>query len=687
MDKASRLMSDFNISLKLSRPNSEGGWETWTDIVDRTRRHYLTKIFRAGARWHERTEQAFKLVEAKKVLPSQRALQFSGAPLWKNEMRAYNCAGSYCDRPRFFSECFWLLLSGVGTGFSVHPEHISQLPSVQRPTGPIERFMIGDSIEGWAEALDALMMSYFMKDSKVVDFDFSEIRERGAWISIGATHAGPEPLKLSLDKIREVLDRVSDDSGRLSSVDCSDIYCHFSDAVLAGGSRRSAGIVCFAPEDQGMREFKVGNWFAENPQRARVNISAVCPPDEVEREDFEGIFEACRQWGDPAFLFLPSSDFLVNPCGEISFCPLLIKDPEGNVVERYSREMLDEKESFKARGFTYASGWQLCNLTEINGAEIKDREDALQLAEASAIFGTVQAGMIDTGFLGEVSHEILKREMNLGCSITGIQENRDLILDDQLLGEMIERIREVNVGLTEALGWRPASRLTSIKPSGNSSVNLGCSAGVTPVHSERYLRRVQVNPTASAYQLFKEVNGVACESSVWSQTGDEVVSFPILSREGAKTKRETRALDLLEDIKFLQTRWARRGTVIERVEGLHHGVSNTVTVKPDEWNEVREWIWTERFSLSGVTMLASFGDLAFDQAPYERIYSEEEAREELSEELQEKARKSRQLWIELRESLKPVDFASAQGTMSGASFEGCDSESCSLDFSRQNKES
>lgn len=685
MDQASQNMSEFNIALKLSRPKPEGGWETWSDIVDRTRRHYLTKIFKAGAKWHERTERAFELVEEKKVLPSQRALQFSGAPLWKNEMRAYNCAGSYCDRPRFFSECFFLLLSGVGTGFSVHPEHVSQLPDVKKPTGSRSRVVIGDSIEGWAQALDELMMSYFVEGSKIIDFDFSEIREKGSWINIGATHAGPEPLKLALDKIRGVLDRVADSSGRLSSVDCSDVYCHFSDAVLAGGSRRSAGIVCFAPDDEGMRDFKVGNWFAENPQRARVNISAVCPPTSVERSDFDQIFDACREWGDPAFLFLPSSDFLVNPCGEITFLPLLIRDPEGNIVEHYSREMLREKERFKTKGFTYASGWQLCNLTEINGASIESREDALQRAEASAIFGTIQAGMIETGYLGETTHEILRREMNLGCSITGIQENRDMIFDKELLGEMIDRIREVNVELTKALGWRPASRLTSIKPSGNSSVNLGCSAGVTPVHSERYLRRVQVNPSSSAYQLLKSVLPSACEPSVWSQTGDEVVSFPILSREGARTKRETPALELLEDIKFLQENWARRGTVIDRVEGLHHGVSNTVTVKPEEWEPVREWIWKNRGGLSGVTMLASFGDLSFDQAPYERIYSEEEARAELSEELQEKARKSRQFWIELRESMRTVDFSSAQGTITGATFEGCDSESCSLDF-RQNKE-
>ena len=682
MDKSSEGMSAFNIALKLSRPkDNEEGWESWGDIVDRTRRHYLTKAFKAGTKWHHKITDAFSLVERKLVLPSQRALQFSGSPLWRNEMRAYNCAGSYCDRPRFFAECFWLLLSGVGTGFSVHPEHINKLPDVTPPLKKVDRHVIADSIEGWADALDRLMNSYFEHEAPTVDFDFSAIREKGSWISIGATHAGPEPLKIALKEIRAVLDRVAGSYGRLTSADCSDIYCHFSNAVLAGGSRRSAGIVCFAPDDELMTGFKRGQWFTENPQRARVNISAVCPPDSVKREDFDSIFEACKQWGDPAYLFLPSADFLVNPCGEITFCPLLIKDPDGKVLEHYSTDILKNKSQYEERGYSYESGWQLCNLTEINGAEMTSRDLALRCAEASAIFGTIQAGMTSTGYLGAVSEQILKREMNLGCSITGIQENPQTILDESLLSEMIGVIREVNEQLTQALGWRRASRLTSIKPSGNSSVNLGCSAGITPVHSHRYLRRVQVNPDASAYKLFKTVNPQACESSVWSQTGDEVVSFAIQSREGAVTKAETKALDLLEQIRFMQINWARKGTVINRCDGLHHGVSNTVTVQEQEWGDVQEWIWANRHDLSGVTMLSAFGDLSFEQAPYERIYSEEEAIAELPVELHEKARKSRQQWLQLRETVLPVDFTVAQGRMSGASFEGCDSDSCALDLS------
>lgn len=284
------------------------------------------------------------------VLGSQRALQFGGTPILRREARCYNCTTSYCDRPRFFQECLWLLLCGCGTGFSVQTHHVAKLPKLIAPTTHQKKtYVIQDSIEGWSDALGVLLASYGIIGEDMgefsietapgddttfvyqpegsfgdyvghnVQFDYSRIRDRGASLSTGAGKApGPAPLKAALDKIRGVLDaRVNavDGTVYLRPIDCYDIVMHASDAVLSGGVRRSATICLFSPDDEEMLNAKVGNWITDNPQRARSNNSAMLLRDEVSWEQFRDIFMKAReQYGEPGFVWADDTEITYNPC-------------------------------------------------------------------------------------------------------------------------------------------------------------------------------------------------------------------------------------------------------------------------------------------------------------------------------------------------------------------------------------
>jgi len=298
--------------------------ETWKEAVDRVRNMmhsmYADKGISTDIDW------AYDMMYKKKVLGSQRGLQFGGEPILKRHAKIYNCTSSYCDRLRFFQECFWLLLCGSGTGFSVQKHHVSKLPTLEHnpPEDKGTVYVIEDSIEGWADALGVLLSSYFSKPVEEfkqyknchILFDYSNIRPQGSNLSSGVGKApGFEPLAKGLEKIRVLLDRcVSNGQKKLRPIDAYDIVMHSSDAVLSGGVRRSASLALFSHDDEEMAKAKTGNWYLENPQRARSNNSALLLKDSTTYEEFQTLMESVKEFGEPGFIWSDSTEMTFNPC-------------------------------------------------------------------------------------------------------------------------------------------------------------------------------------------------------------------------------------------------------------------------------------------------------------------------------------------------------------------------------------
>ena len=585
--------------------------ETWKEAVERVKNMMLTKY--AGCGIEEDINWAYDMMYKKKVLGSQRALQFGGDPILKRHAKIYNCTSSYCDRLRFFQECFWLLLCGSGTGFSVQKHHVAKLPALEHDVEPGigAKYVVEDSIEGWADALGVLLSSYFSKPMEEfkeyknthVVFDYSNIRTKGSSLSSGVGKApGFEPLQKGLEKIRTLLDRcIANGQKKLRPIDAYDIVMHSSDAVLSGGVRRSASLALFSPDDEEMAKAKTGNWYVENPQRARSNNSALLLKNETTFEEFKNLMESVKEFGEPGFIWSESTEMIFNPCVEIGMWPV------------------DEE--------TGRSGWQGCNLSTINCSSVTDENDFYERCRAAAIIGTLQAGFTKLEYLGKTSEKIFEREALLGVSLTGTMEKHELVLTEKVLKNGAKIAVDTNKTMAKMININQAARVTCLKPEGTSSSMLGTSSGIHPHHAKRYIRHVQANVLEAPYQHFKKLNPQACEKSSWSANDtDEVIKFPIEVPDGAKLKNQLPAVEMLSVVKDTQKHWVNNGKnkALCTQEYLSHNVSNTVTVKPDEWEDVTKYIYDNRKYFAGISLIPQSGDKDYPQAPFTTVYTSRE---------------------------------------------------------------
>jgi len=585
----------------------DGRYESWDEAVDRVIGMHEGYYKNKGNEISEYFEEARQAYKEQRVLGAQRALQFGGEQLLKHQMRMYNCTSSYADRPAFFGEVFYILLCGAGAGFSVQKHHIAKLPQLQQRTKQAKGYVVEDSIEGWASALDVLMASYFVGGGKYpefearrVFFDLSQIRPKGSKISGGFKAPGPEGLRRSLDKIEHLLQGIvidSKETKNIRPIDVYDITMHAADAVLSGGVRRSATICLFSPDDEEMMNAKTGSWYMDNPQRGRSNNSAVIVRDETTTEQFGKIMESVKQFGEPGFVFVESTEHTTNPCVEIGMFP-----------------QMDNK-----------SGWQGCNLTEINGGMCNTEEDFYKACRAASILGTLQAGYTEFKFLDETSKKIFDREALLGVSITGWMNNPGILFDPKVLEKGAKIVKEINKEIAEKLGINPAARTTCVKPLGNASVLLQTASGIHAEHSNMYIRNVQMNKESEITQAIQKANPYMVEESVWSQGGtDVVVSFPIIPHKESILKDELIGVTHLEKVKLAQKYWVNSGTNEDLCadKGIRHNVSNTIIV--EDWDEVEKYVFENRHSFAGISFLSMSGDKDYNQAPNTAVITAKE---------------------------------------------------------------
>jgi ribonucleoside-triphosphate reductase (thioredoxin) len=614
--------------------------ETWSEAVDRVRDMHLeryadaslteaasaalaagevstatiAKLGQLGS-LHEAIRRAFRFVDAKQVLPSMRSLQFGGEAILSKHTRIYNCAYMHIDRLEAFRETFYLLLCGCGVGFSVQQQHIARLPTLAPLPGanePIETWLVQDTVEGWADALHELMRAAV--EGRRVTFDYSNIRPAGAPLrTSGGKAPGPEPLMHALKHVEAVLHGAA---GRaLRPIEAYDCLMWAAKAVLSGGIRRSATICLFSVDDEEMANAKTGNWFETHPQRSASNNSAVIVRRTATREQFDRLFAAQKQFGEPGFYFVEDADYGANPCVEIGLNPRLTVTPE--VAARLRRlgyrDVLREGEVL--------SGVQFCNLTTLSAAAAETPAHFYELCAQAALIGTLQAGYTDFNYLSPVSRLITEREALLGVSICGILDRPETLLDPEVLRTGAEVVKAVNAVVARAIGIQPAARTTCVKPEGTASLLLGTSSGLHPHHAVRYFRRVQANTYDPVFKHFKAANPHMIEESVYDpHRRTEVITFPVEGPAFGIYREELSAIQHLEYIRRVQINWVQAGRRHERHSpGLHHNVSCTVTVKSDEWPSVAEAIWKHRDSFTGIALLQDSGDKAYAQAPREAV--------------------------------------------------------------------
>jgi ribonucleoside-triphosphate reductase (thioredoxin) len=574
----SQILSEITTHLKYAKfVPDKNRRETWDELVTRNKEMHLKKFPQLA----EEIEAAYKYVYDKKVLPSMRSMQFAGKPIEINNARIFNCSYLPIDDYRAFSEIMFLLLSGCGVGYSVQTHHVENLPEIRKPLKS-KRYLVGDSIEGWADAVRMLTKAYFGYTSTAPIFDFRDIRAKGAsLITVGGKAPGPEPLKIALIHMQAILDR-KNDGEKLTTVECHDIICHLADAVLSGGIRRAALIALFNLHDEDMLTCKFGNWWENNPQRGRANNSAVLLRNLIDKETFMrlwGKIEASNS-GEPGFLFTNDKDAGTNPCAEINL---------------------------KAN--------QFCNLCEINASDIETQEEYNARAKAASFIGTLQASYTDFHYLRDVWKKTTEKEALLGIGMTGIASGAVFKLN---MKEAAKVACDENERVAKVLGINKAARVTTVKPSGTTSLVLGTSSGIHAWHDDFYLRRIRLGKNEALYTYLNMYHPEMLEDDFFKPTLQSIVSVPQRAPEGSITRSES-AMDMLERIKTINKNWIKPG---HRKGANMHNVSATVTIKQDEWPAVGEWLYENKEYFTALSFLPE--DLGtYKQAPFETITEEQ----------------------------------------------------------------
>lgn len=534
-----------------------------------------------------------------RVLASQRNLQYRKEQIKRSNARLFNCSSTYIDRPEVFKQIMFVLLNGCGAGYSVEKRFINKLPSINKRNENTVTFQIEDSIEGWALALDKLMMSFF-EGTEQIRFDGSLIREEGAFIAGGFKAPGYEPLKRSLELIEKLLnDKVNNFDFKLTSLDAHEIICIASDAVLSAGVRRSALICLFDKDDELMLNCKTGDWFYKKKHLARANNSIKLVKGQFTKEEFDELKEKVKQFGEPGIVVVDDEDFNTNPCAEIGFIPRNLRNGKSCI--------------------------SFCNLSEINGGQCNTEEKFYAACEAASILGTLQASYTDMPFLGTDTEELIRDEALIGVSITGIMDNPKILLNPEILRKGAEIVNKTNEKLAKIIGINPAARTTCVKPSGNASVLLKTSSGIHPAHSSRYFRIMQMNKNTEMAKFLQEHNPILLEESVWSESGnDYAVYIPVEEKEGVITKDELRDVEFLNYVKIVQQNWVLAGNHPDRgySNRVTHNVSNTITV--EDWDAVFDDIYENQEYFCGLSFIPNKGDKIYKQAPFTKVMSFDE---------------------------------------------------------------
>lgn len=577
MNKSINILSSLTIFSKYAKfiPELQRR-ETWEEICLRNMNMHIKKYPQLE---NEIRGVYADFVQPKKVLMSMRSAQFAGKPIEVSPNRIFNCAFGPANHYKIFSETMFLLLGGTGMGYSVQKKHVEQIGAIRKPT-KTRRFLVEDSIQGWADAVKVLMEAFFKGKSRPV-FDFSDIRPKGAeLVTSGGKAPGPEPLKTCLFKLETILDSIADGS-TLTTFQVHRMMCIIADAVLSGGIRRAALICLFDIDDEEMLTCKFGEWWEKYPELGRANNSAVIVRHKITKDKFDELWAKIKASGsgEPGFYFTNNPDWGTNPCCEIALRP-----------------------------------FQFCNLTEINASDILDQADLEARAKAAAFLGTLQAGYTDFHYLRDIWRKTTEKDALIGVGMTGIASGNVLPLD---LKSAAKVVKEENERVAKIIGILPAARTTCVKPSGTTSLVVGSSSGIHAWHSEYYIRNIRFGKNETIYKYLAKYHPEIVQDEFFKPTEQAVVGIPVAAPSGAIMRTES-AISLLERVKKFSTEWVATG----HSKGDNtHNVSATISIGENEWDEVAEWMWNNRDCYNGLSVLPRDNG-SYVQAPFEECTKE-----------------------------------------------------------------
>jgi ribonucleoside-diphosphate reductase alpha chain len=595
MSKLPTLYQQFIHLSRYSRWNEEQKRrETWEETVERYFNFFDDHLknrcsFALKKSIKEELKDAILTLN---VMPSMRCLMTAGAALERDEIAGYNCSFIAIDNPRSFDEILYILSCGVGVGFSVERQYVSQLPYVAEEFYDTDTtIIVQDSKIGWAKSLKELIGLLYQ--GQIPKIDVSRVRPSGAPLkTFGGRASGPEPLVALFNFCIKTFKNAA--GRKLQSIECHDIVCKIAEVIVVGGVRRSALISLSNLSDDRMRVAKSGQWWIENVQRSLANNSACY----TEKPDI-GIF--MDEW----------KSLYESRSGERGIFNLVAaKKSAENLGKNSDGE--PRRDSTKIAGTNPCAeillrNKGLCNLSEVVVRSDDTKETLLKKVELATILGTLQSTLTNFRYLTKDWQKNAEEERLLGVSLTGILDNKFMSTPSDELKEFLVEMRDVaiqtNKKWAKLLNIPASASITCVKPSGTVSQLVDSASGIHPRHSTYYIRTVRAD-NKDPLCVFMKSLGFPNEPDVTKPEHTTVFSFPVKSPEKAHFRDGLTAIQHLELWMFYKKFWAE------------HTVSITVSVKENEWLDVAAYVYKHFDHISGISFLP-FSDHVYKQAPYQ----------------------------------------------------------------------
>lgn len=567
--------------------------ETFNETVDRYIANVVSPVLMKSLDFFQARDVQNEIREAilnLEVMPSMRCMMSAGPGLDRSNVAGFNCSYTAVDHPRVFDEVLYILMCGTGVGFSVERKNVEQLPTLPEKMTPIDMtIVVEDSKEGWADAYRQLIEELYQ--GNVPKWDVSKVRAAGERLmTFGGRASGPDPL---VDLFRHTIDTFTlAENAKLTPLEVHSIMCKIGEVVVVGGVRRSAMISLSDLDDPELRLAKSGEWWNDNPHFALANNS-VAYEDTPERELFD------EEW----------ASLVASGSGERG---IFNRAAVISKVQREGRREVSDFGTNPCSEITLKSA-QFCNLTSVV-ARANDTVGSLaRKVRIASILGTIQATLTKFPYLRPIWQENTEAEALLGVSITGILDCRLLTHENAGLDETLKGLRRIavdtNVTYAGYLGINKSAAVTCVKPEGTSSQLNDSSSGIHARHSAYYTRTVRAD-TKDPITEFMIDQGIPHEPCVMKPDTTVVFAFPVKAPEGAVTRNDMTAIEQLELWLTYQRAWCC------------HKPSITVSVGPEEWDEVGDWVYAHFDEMSGVSFLPR-SDHTYAQAPYQDITSEQ----------------------------------------------------------------
>lgn len=598
----------------------EGRRETWKETCARAVEYNCSLAPTSAYEAQRLFDNMFNL----KQFISGRSLWIGGSEASKKTKLAnFNCSFVVIDSIKSLCDLFYLLMVGTGVGVRILPSDVNELPCFRQNVilhhqynkhstkqkgrentyvetdGDMRIIHIGDSKEGWVDALKAYLLCLVEPDAPShIMLDYTEIRVKGATLSnFGGTASGYESIMDMFTKIHRVIQEGLFSSkpvnGKLRPIHCLDICNLIGQNVVVGGVRRTAEIAIIDPHDEECVHAKDN--IQPGMEHRYMSNNSIFQEERPSREKIHELFNSIRTSGEPGIINVAEAkrrraDFAgVNPCCEIILPP--------NAV---------------------------CNLTTVNMVAFADKQgnvdwDSLEEAFVLSARAGYRMTCVDLELEGwNVAHH---RDRLTGCSMTGWQDFIAKMSNDTfvraggkagILKWLRNVIHEAGEDIASELKTPVPLLMTALKPEGSLSlVANGVSPGVHWQHSPYFIRRIRVNahdPLAlTAKELGWQIHPEVGQDMETATT--LVIDFPVHSPSEV-TKADIPAVEQLKEYILFQKFYTDMNT------------SNTITVKPDEWEEVEDFVYNHWDDMLGVTFL-ELNSTYYPLMPYEECTKEE----------------------------------------------------------------